>query len=162
MTNNPTEHDIASTLNQLIETCMDGKEGFTAAAEAVSDSTLRRELLDLSQQREEFAADLQSHVALLGEKPEQKGSVSGALHRGWINIKAAINTRDKYAVLSECERGEDSAVDAYRHALQVDLPMEESQTIALQYAAIKRAHDRIKTLRDASKSETSKPITSFS
>jgi uncharacterized protein (TIGR02284 family) len=54
-------------------------------------------------------------------------------------------------VLSECERGEDSAVEAYQQAISHDLPSPVRDMVELQYDAVRRVHDRIKSLRDASK-----------
>jgi uncharacterized protein (TIGR02284 family) len=51
---------------------------------------------------------------------------------------------DEAAIVSECERGEDSAVDQYQEALAEDLPMDVRQIINRQYAAIKSAHDRVR------------------
>ena len=53
--NNGTENfsnsDIASTLNELIETCKDGQEGFKQAAEGVERSDLKSLFFEFSQQR---------------------------------------------------------------------------------------------------------------
>ena len=50
------------------------------------------------------------------------GTVAGAVHRGWVSVKAALSSRDDKAVLEECERGEDAAVARYRKALNAALP----------------------------------------
>src|SRR5215213_6974454 len=110
------------TLNNLIETCKDGEEGFRAAADGVKNSDLRTLFLTYSQQRAQFAAELQNEVRNLGGGPEQTGSVASSLHRGWINIKSTVTGEDEGAVISECERGEDSAVKNYDEALNQDLP----------------------------------------
>jgi hypothetical protein len=54
-------------------------------------------------------------------------------------------------VLAECERGEDSAVEEFRKALNDDLSAPVQQIVSHQYAQIKEAHDRVKSLRDARK-----------
>ena len=46
----------------------------------------------------------------LGGRPEEGGSVSGAVHRGWMNIKDAVAGHDDKAIIAEAERGEDVAV----------------------------------------------------
>src|SRR4026209_2347971 len=100
-----------STLNSLIETLKDGQHGFHEAAEEVEAPELKSVLKEYSEQRANYAAELQHLAKALGEpSPSTTGSVMGAIHRGWIELKAAIATRNAYAILSECERGEDSAV----------------------------------------------------
>jgi uncharacterized protein (TIGR02284 family) len=73
------------------------------------------------------------------------------MHRGWIDLKSAITSQDESAILAECERGEDSAVQEFEKAMRNDLPPPVRDIVSRQYSEIKSAHDRIKTLRDAAK-----------
>src|SRR3982751_4841721 len=86
--------DVISTLNGLIETCKDGQEGFAQAAEGVERSDLKSLFYEYSQQRSKFTGELQNLVQGLGGDPTNSGSVAGSLHRGWINIKAAVTGKD--------------------------------------------------------------------
>lgn len=145
--------DVISTLNGLIETCKDGQNGFKEAAEGVERSDLKSLFYEFSQQRSQFAGELQSLVQSLGGDPENTGSVAAALHRGWINIKSAVTGKDEAAILNECERGEDSAKNAYKSALEEALPANVAETVQTQYVSVQAAHDRIKALRDAANNE---------
>lgn len=145
--------EIISTINTLIETLKDGQEGFRQSAEAVKDSQLKTLFNELSLQRSKFAGELQSEAINLGEpKPEDSSSTAGALHRTWINLKSAITKQDDHAILSECERGEDSAVSAYKKAMEENLSGPIRDLISQQYTDVKAAHDRVRDLRDARKS----------
>ena len=148
-------HEIANTLNDLIRTCRDGENGFRTAADALKkdDPQTANELLEYSGQRREFAAQLQNLVGWLDQETEDKGSTAGALHRGWINLRSAIAGNDRYAILAECERGEDSAVETYRKALESGLPSEYEFAVQTQFDTVKTTHDRVKALRDMSKRE---------
>ncbi len=146
--------DVISTLNGLIETCKDGQNGFKEAAEGVERSDLKSLFYEFSQQRSQFAGELQSLVQGLGGDPENSGSMTAAIHRGWINIKSAVTGQDEGAILSECERGEDSAKSAYKDAVEEALPANIAETVQKQYTAVQAAHDRIKTLRDAANNDT--------
>lgn len=150
-----TNDDVISTLNTLIETCKDGQEGFKDAAEAVDNSEMKTLFYDLSQQRSQFAGELQEEVRRLGGDPETSGSVSGSIHRGWINIKSAVTGGDQTAILNECERGEDVAKDAYKEAMDNNLPADVSQVVSRQYEAVQTAHDRVKALRNQSRAVSS-------
>ncbi len=141
--------DVVSALNGLIETCKDGQEGFTTAAEGIERSDLKSLFYEFAQQRSQFAGDLQSLVRSLGGDPEDTGSIAGSIHRGWINIKSAVTGKDEGTILNECERGEDSAKAAYKSALEYALPANVLETVQTQYTAIQSAHDRIKALRDS-------------
>lgn len=142
------------TINELIKTCHDGENGFETAANGVEDSALKAEFLEYSRQRRQFAADLRmllsdAGIGDSGDEPATGGSVAAALHRGWINLKQAVTTNDRHAVLAECERGEDSAVETYREALNAGLPNPFADIVSAQYEQIQRAHDRVKALRDS-------------
>jgi uncharacterized protein (TIGR02284 family) len=137
-------------LNNLIETCKDGQDGFRTAAEGVSRPDLKTLFNTFSQQRAQFGAELQNEVLRLGGDPEKTGSVAASLHRGWIDIKSAVTGKDDNAVISECERGEDSAVKNYEEAARDEnLPANLREIIQRQYAAVKEAHDRIRSLERA-------------
>jgi uncharacterized protein (TIGR02284 family) len=148
------QKEIISTINSLIETLKDGQEGFRKAAEAVRDPELKSLFNEYSLQRSRFAGELQSEAISLGEsKPEDSSSTAGALHRTWINLKSAITSKDDHAILAECERGEDSAVKEYRDAMEKEgLSAPVREIVSRQFTEVKSAHDRIKQLRDASKS----------
>ena len=141
--------NLISTLNNLIETCKDGEQGFRTAADGIKRSDLRTLFLTYAQQRAQFAAELQGEVRHLGGDPEERGSVAASLHRGWINIKSAVTGEDEGAVISECERGEDSAVRNYQSALNEDLPANIRETVERQYTQVKEAHDRVRALERA-------------
>jgi uncharacterized protein (TIGR02284 family) len=141
-----------STLNNLIQTCKDGENGFNEAAQGVSSSDIKDIFMRYSQQRSQFAAELQDEVSKIGGAPETSGSIAASLHRGWIDIKSAVTGRDEAAILSECERGEDSAVETYQNALKEALPSDVNSIVERQYMQIKEAHDRIKGLRNMSNS----------
>src|SRR6266566_3704124 len=146
------QKEIVSTINNLIETLKDGQEGFKQAAESVKSPQLKSLFNDYSQQRSRFATELQSQARSLGEpKSETSSTAAGALHRGWINLKSAVTRGDDHAILAECERGEDSAVNEYKKAIDDNLSAQIREIVSRQYTEIKKAHDRITNLRDAAK-----------
>src|SRR5688500_19566094 len=78
--------DVISTLNGLIETCKDGQNGFKEAAEGVERSDLKSFFYEFSQQRAQFAGELQSLVQTLGGDPETSCIYAAAINSGWLNI----------------------------------------------------------------------------
>jgi uncharacterized protein (TIGR02284 family) len=142
--------NVISVLNNLIETCKDGQNGFQTAAEGVKRSDLKSLFYQYAQQRAQFAGELQNEVLRLGGDPAKAGSVAATLHRGWINIKSAVTGEDENAVISECERGEDSAVANYQDALNdQNLPTDVRSIVERQFAQVKEAHDRVRSLERA-------------
>lgn len=142
--------EVISNLDSLIETLKDGQEGFRQASESVKDAELKTLFNSYSLQRAKFAGELQSEVIHLGDpNPATTSSVAGSLHRAWIGLKGALVSADAHAILAECERGEDSAVNEYREALAEELPAPLRELLTLQYGEVKSAHDTIRNLRDA-------------
>jgi uncharacterized protein (TIGR02284 family) len=146
------QKEIISTINGLIETLKDGEEGFKQAAKAVNDSKLKSLFNEFSQQRATFVRELKSEANRLREtEPGQSSSATGAMHRAWIDLKAAVTSGDDHAILAECERGEDSAVKEYKEAMEADLTPPVREIVSRQYSEVKIAHDRIRNLRDLAK-----------
>jgi uncharacterized protein (TIGR02284 family) len=140
--------DVVATLNELIETSKDGEKGFALAAKDAKDPSLTGILTDGEQSCRTAAQELQDLVRQLGGNPDEGGSVKGAVHRGWVSLKAAASTRDAKAVLEECERGEDYAKAKYAEALKRNLPDNVRQIVERQYQGVVANHDRIRDLRN--------------
>ena len=140
--------DVISTLNGLIETCKDGQDGFKTAAEGIERSDLKKVFYEFSQQRADFVGVLQELVRSLGGDPEKSGSMSAAVHRGWMDIKSLVTGKDEEAILNECERGEDYAKNAYSDALKTALPANIADIVSQQSHAVLVAHNSIKSLRN--------------
>ena len=147
----------AIVLKDLLEVCRDGEHGFMTAASEVTDASLKAEFIQYSVQRKAFADELVSSIDPHGESNHESGSFTATLHRGWMELKAAISSHDTLSILSECERGEDAGMTAYREAIQVpSLEPSVIHLISAQYDQIQRVHDRIKLLREAYEKPVSK------
>jgi uncharacterized protein (TIGR02284 family) len=140
---------VISTLNNLIETCKDGQKGYLTAANGLRNTDLKTLFKTYSRRRAEFAGALQDEVVRLGGKAKDHGSAVGVLHRGWIDLRAAVTNEDEGAVIAECERGEDSTVKTYEDALSSELPEELKTLVKHQYIQVKESYDLIRELERA-------------
>lgn len=144
-----TNDKAVSVLNNLIETCKDGEKGFKEAAEGLKSADIKARFLTYSRERGQMASELQAEVRRLGGDPDQSGSMSASLHRGWMDLKAALTGHDDHAIVSEAERGEDVAKNAYDDALKGSDLSGAALTIVQQQAAkVRRVHDEVRDLRD--------------
>lgn len=149
-----TTENATGILNDLIEINNDRVAGFEKAIADIKD-----ENIDLKELFQGYAAQSRKNgqelAALVGsaENVETGNSVSGTLHRAWIDVKSIFGGSDRAGILSEAERGEDAIKKAYQDALSSgELPAEAVSTVTNQANEIQAAHDQIKALRDAAKS----------
>jgi uncharacterized protein (TIGR02284 family) len=105
--------EVLDHLNNLIEVNKNAEAGFLNAAKNIRNSELETQLNDYARQHAKFAAELQDEVTRFGGDPSHGNTASGALHRGWMDVKAALTGHSAGPILSSCESGEDSVLAAY-------------------------------------------------
>ena len=145
---------VVDTLNELIETCHDGEYGFNACAQHSTATHLQTLYRRHAEQCSDAADELRGHVVRLGGAPEEGGSASGALHRGWVAVRGTLSGYSDQAMLDECERGEDAALARYRKALASNLPSDVRIAVQRQMDGVQKSHDEIKALRDKTRTST--------
>lgn len=143
--------EIIDVLNDLLESCRDGEYGFNTSAEHTNSPNLKTTLMRHAGECREAGLELQALIRQLGGEPDDGGSMSGALHRGWVSVRGTLSTYSDLAMLEECERGEDAAVARYRKALKENLPPTIRAVVERQAQGAQRNHDQIKAMRDALK-----------
>ncbi len=150
---NPNK-DVIDVLNDLIEYSKDGEMGFRESADDVKNPKLKTFFTQRAGECASAAAELQSEVRRLGGDPETSTSVTGNLHRGWVNLKSMVTGKDDEAVLNEVERGEDHALKAYKDAREKLAKHQLTATdpvyslVERQLQGVQLNHDRVKALRD--------------
>ena len=137
-----TEREV---LHHLIEICKDGERGFRTAADHVSAPVLKTLFADLAAQRKQFAQELEPHLHRLGGTPDS-GSSTAAFHRGWMLLRGLVPGNHDHAIVTEAERGEHVALDAYQEALNGMLPPTVMDLVEAQRDAIEAATERIRTI----------------
>lgn len=143
--------DVVSVLEDLIEACRDGQNGYRDAAEHVRDESLRSFFNEQSLERATFAGELEVVAQRLGEHdPTRTGSLSGAMHRAWFDLKEKMGLGDQ-GILNSVEAGEDRAKKAYEDAIQAKLPADVREIVERQNERVVAAHDRARMLRDTYK-----------
>jgi uncharacterized protein (TIGR02284 family) len=140
--------DVIDALNDLAECCKDGEYGFRSCAEQAKRADLKSVFLQRADDCRGAAQELYEQIRALGGKVDEGGSAAGAMHRGWVAVKATLSTYDDKAVLEEAERGEDNAVARYRKALKQPLPAGVKLIVERQMQGVQRNHDQVKMLRD--------------
>ena len=135
--------ETVSQLNHLVEVCRNGENGFRKAALASKDSHLRGVLAEYASQREQFAAQLRYQVSRQGGRPEDNGTIAGAVHRTWMDLRSAVSSDSERALIRECERGERFALASYKLALQAELDADAAALVEDQRAQIELAYRQL-------------------
>ena len=146
--------DVIETLNDLLESCRDGEYGFRECAEHVKAQDIKTLLSRHADECRAAGLELVTHIRRLGGEPDEGGSVSGAMHRGWVSVRGSLSGHTDLAMLDECERGEDAALARYRSALKEDLPSDIRAVMERQAQGAQRNHDQVKALRNALRAST--------
>ena len=139
--------DTIAHLNRLIETCKNGELGYAEASRLVEDTELQTILEGYAKQRAGFVKALQAEVVKLGGEPAHSGTIGAAIHRGWMELKAAATLRDGGAILAACETGEDSAWTHYKEVTNSDISGTSRALVDKQWGKVKEAIAHIQHLR---------------
>jgi len=143
--------EVEETLRSVIQSLIDGQEGFLKIGEHLKDETLRRYFATESLMRAEFRGDIEEVLHQEGvHDVKEKGTVEGTVERAWGDIKAHLGGGD-HTLLATSEELEDSAKAAYEKALENELPLPIKQLLTTQYAHIQESHDYVKAARDSRK-----------
>jgi uncharacterized protein (TIGR02284 family) len=145
---------ITEVLNDLIEINNDRVAGFEKSIADLENNNPELKVLfqEYASQSRKNTQELSAIVGAHAGDVETGNSISGTIHRAWIDVKAVFGGNDAASILSEAERGEDAIKKAYKTALtEGELSGEASTTVARQAEEQIHAHDKIKALRDAAK-----------
>lgn len=147
-----TTNDDATLLmlNELLMANKDAEEGYQTAADAVAVPELVELFEGYALQRGKFVVELHDRIRTMRGTPAKTGTPMGALHQGWMGLKAAVASNETHALLAECERGDDMALKVYGTALKdQNLDGQSREIIQRQYEQVQAAHDRVRQLRDS-------------
>ena len=143
--------EVEETLRSVIQSLIDGQEGFQQIGEKLEDPTLKHYFAAESLKRASFRGELETMLHTHGvHDVKESGTASGAIHRTWADIKSKLGGGD-HTLLETAEAGEDAAKKAYRDALEKELPLPVKQLLDTQYAHIQTSHDYVKAERDRRK-----------
>ena len=143
-------HDkLVDNLQDLLVKNYDAQKGFIKAMEDAESGNLKKFLQHQAAQRNRFATELDHQIRSLNEKPKESGSITGDLHRTWIDIKTAVAGNSDEAVLEECIRGEKASWNEYEEKLkEQNFPPNISSVLQNQASEIHNTLNRVKTLED--------------
>ncbi|MBD1260537.1 PA2169 family four-helix-bundle protein [Maribacter polysiphoniae] len=142
---------ISEKLNDILNKTYDAEKGYKKAAENTEHTALKMFFNRKSRERHDFGHSIKMEIRQFGEAPEKGGSITGAMHRAWMDTKAFFSADNDEAMLEESIRGEKAAVEEYKDILKdTDLPPSTVTMLTFQMNHIKNDLNKIKNLEDLS------------
>jgi len=136
-------------VRSVIQVLLDGQKGLAAIAGELKDETAKHYLLEETQIRANYAAELENELHRLGvHDVNESGTAAGTMHRAWGDLKAKLGGGD-HTLLETAEQGEDEAKAKYGDALKETLPGNIEDLLRTQQAHILESHNRIRDFRDS-------------
>jgi uncharacterized protein (TIGR02284 family) len=134
------------TLCELLAVTREGEHGFVTCAEHARSDSLRQLFVTRAGRHAVASAELRGLIGQLGGDPAMRTRISST-RRGWISLSATLTQNNDEALVDECERGEDHALEVYRNALDDHLPEFVRQVVLRQFEGLMTDHDEIRVLR---------------
>jgi uncharacterized protein (TIGR02284 family) len=149
------QNKSVTAINDLIETCREGREGYITAADNMKNDHFKSQLKQLAQQRESFIHELKREAQYLGGSFKQESTpqslaldAAGAMHRSWINLKSVVTGGNSKAILNECQNGDAAALRTYAAALTTEgLPENVKEVLQKQQREIMQAKEILSLLK---------------
>jgi len=146
-----SEHEkklAVAMLRSLLTACRDDESGYSQAALDVNDLSLQPVFEELGRRRGAFATQLQTILESYGHATIGEESLTGKLHRRWLDVRSALEPKNAVAMLAECERGEWSASTKYEAALdKVRWPLGTEMILIDHLAAMREARATLDRMR---------------
>ena len=143
--------EIGNKLNDLLEKTYDAEKGFKKAADNIDNTALKTYFKQKAQERYDFGHELKSELKAFNQDIDKGGSITGAAHRTWMDVKALFSSENEESMLEEAIRGEKSAIDEYSDVInETSLPTSTKSILESQKNKIQNGLSRIKTLEDLS------------
>jgi uncharacterized protein (TIGR02284 family) len=144
-----TLQEVEDTLRSVIQSLIDGQEGFQKIGDELKDQTLKSYFLAESLKRAQFRGDLETILHQEGiHDIKESGTANGTALRVWATLKHKLGGGD-HTLLETAEEAEDEAVKAYDEALEKELTLPIRQLLVTQATHIDASHDYVKAARDS-------------
>jgi len=141
--------EVGKKLNGLLEKTYDAEKGFKKASENVDNKALKSYFTLKAKERYDFGHDLKAELKTFNHEIDKGGSLTGDIHRVWMDVKAMLSLDDEESMLEEAIKGEKAAIEEYDDVIgETNLPMSTKSVLTSQKNKIQNGLNNIKTLED--------------
>ena len=141
--------EIGNKLNDLLEKTYDAEKGFKKASENVNNPSLKNYFRNKAQERYNFGHELKTELRSFNQDIDKGGSLTGTVHRAWMDVKALFSADNEESMLEEAIRGEKAAVNEYEEVInETSLPLSTKSILQSQKNIISEGLSKINALED--------------
>jgi uncharacterized protein (TIGR02284 family) len=142
--------EIAEKVASILEKSIDAEKGFKTAFENAIERSLKNYFFEKAKQRSSFINELELEISrTTGTTGDISGSITGDLHRTWMDFKSLVSSNNDEAMLEEAIRGEKAAKEEFENILDEEyLTLEIRNILSKQLEIIKHDLESITTLAD--------------
>jgi len=136
-------------LNTLIGINNDRIAGYQIALEATEEYDLKRLFEDFIETSKKCKIDLMAEINKMGAAAIGSSILTGKFFNVWMDLKSALNGKDRNTILANCEIGDNAAVKTYTKILnqnEKDVTLFQYTMINIQHTYIRKDHDKIKNI----------------
>lgn len=144
--NNPQVVKVLGRLARIVDA---GEKGYAVSAANMDNPGLKILFKSFAQQRADFKNEILAEIKHLGGNAKLRSSVLGTIHRGRIDIFAALTigkAERERVVFKEVLLGEKTALRTYEKTIKAELPSEIHQMVSRQYEQVQHLVERVRLL----------------
>lgn len=142
---NTYTQEVGEKLNALLEKTYDAEKGFKKASKNIENESLKQYFDKKATERQKFGTDLKNEIRAFNQNVDKGGSVTGTVHRAWMDVKSLFLLNNEESMLEEAIRGEKAAIEEYKIVLaEVSLPSSTKNILEAQKNVIENGLSKIK------------------
>ena len=139
--------EFEAAIKRVINTLEDSQKGMAEIGERLKDAELKRFFLGESLKRANFRGELENELHRHGiADVDESGTMTGALYRAWAGLKAKLGGSDQ-SLVATAEEADEESIQAYKGALDQELPVPVRQLMVEQQTQILSARDFMRESR---------------
>ncbi|MEO7148451.1 MAG: PA2169 family four-helix-bundle protein [Rhodanobacteraceae bacterium] len=139
--------ELIDILHDLVQICCDGEKFYQYAAGKMQSEELREAVSAVGRVRGDLCRDLASLLAAHGERPSDKGTLYGRMHKLYADFRARLSGNPDEIYVDELEEAEDRLLHALEEAMLTVEPPAAREVLRRYMPTARDAHERMRELK---------------
>lgn len=123
-------------INNILEYLHDSYNGYHESSSDIENSELKAQFTSAANTRQQMIDELKQCVSANDETPSKHGTMAGAAHRLFVNLKSVVTGKNETAITNEVIRGESVLAEKYQDAISEVEESSARQVLTAQLTTI--------------------------